>query len=138
MSALGVSPGSARGPRPSFWPSRGKMRKLEPAGLGQAREHGNVAATVGRPLFRDHEQLRRTAGLRHEPSDGGDLSVADPGAPVPLAQEPAEVVPLQSQPPAGLTREILRGADVGDVLVEGVIPGRIDLASPRVARDSRG
>src|SRR5574341_1547219 len=92
MSAFGESAGFAFGPRPSFWPSRGKIR--------------------------NHEDLGRAVRLRGEPPDRAGLRVARPDAPVPLAEEPAEVPPFRPQPPAGLAREVLGRADVGDVLIE--------------------
>src|SRR5207245_2434240 len=92
--------------------------KLQAAGLGRPAPHRNVTATLRRPLFRDHEQLRGAVGLRRAPSDGGDLSLVEPVALVPLAKEAAEVVALGSEPRAGLAREILRAAGVRDVLIE--------------------
>src|SRR5580704_4557179 len=93
--------------------------ELESSGFGQSRERRDRAAAVRRPLFRDHENLRRAARLRGQPSDRRDLVVVEPQPPVPGPERAAPVHAFGAAPPAGLAREVLGCGDERHVLLEG-------------------
>src|SRR5262249_41023327 len=94
--------------------------ELEATRLGQAREHGHVAAAVGRPLLGDDEDLRGAVRPRRQPLDRGGLRVIELRRRVAGAEIGGHVATRAS---GALALEILRRTDVGDVLLE-CHPGR--------------
>src|SRR5437879_13127765 len=66
--------------------------ELQPARLGQPRQHRHVTPAVGRPVLGDHEDLRGAVRVRGEPFDGPDLLVGEPRARVALAEYRALVL----------------------------------------------
>src|SRR5881628_1753143 len=91
--------------------------ELHPSRLSDARQHGKVPAAVGRPLLGDHEDLGGAVGLRREPSDRRGLRVGEPRDLVRLSEVSAPVTARLALRAFAL--EVLGGADIGDVLVEG-------------------
>ena len=91
--------------------------ELHPSRLGDARQHRKVPAAVGRPLLGNHEDLGGAVGLRREPSDRRGLRVGEPRDLVRLSEVSAPVTARLALRAFAL--EVLGGADIGDVLVEG-------------------
>src|SRR5262249_6080291 len=99
--------------------------QLEPAGLGQPRQHRDVAPAIGRPVLGDHENFRGPVRLRGEPLDASGLLIAEPPARIALAEHRAVVAARGADRPAvgvvaaeGLAGEILRAAGPLHVFVE--------------------
>jgi hypothetical protein len=90
--------------------------ELEAAGLGQPRQHRDVAAAVRRPLLGDDEHLGGAAGLSGQPLDRRRLRVVQPrGARTPARRLARHVARGRPEP----SRFRFSGErDVGDVLVE--------------------
>ena len=79
--------------------------ELEPAGLGEPLQHGNVAPAVGRPLLGDDEDPPRPLRLGRQPADGRRLGVGEPErvvpAPHPAAPVPPRLAAARSLPGGG-------------------------------------
>src|SRR5262245_1653527 len=97
--------------------------EVEPRRVGQARDHGDVAAAVRRPLLRDRQHLGGPAGLGHEPLPCRLVSGRQPCRVVRRAQILA-VVPAWA--PRALASQVLRRGHELPVLLE-----RHSLREPR-------
>src|SRR5262245_47378936 len=100
---------------------------LETAGLGAARQIGQIAPAIRRPVLGDDRALRRPAGLRGQPGLPRGLVVGDPCPRVALAEVAAPVDPRTGQAEAAhvesLAGQVLGRPDVREVVVEAQAPG---------------
>src|SRR5262249_44197536 len=118
-----------------------KDAQVEIAGVGEARQVGEIAPAIGRPVLRDHRRLRGPTGLSGQPLDRRRLLLAEARLGVTVTQiaAPVEARLAQRESPdvEALARKVLGGADELHVVVEGHAFGEALGRHDSLSSDSR-